>query len=88
MGGALGSYAGVVADRGWHGSLEGRSHCDSCGRTLRWYELVPLLSYPALRARCRTCRARVPFRVYAWELSGAAIVVAVLVLVLAFTGTL
>ena len=29
VGGALGSYAGVVASRGWRGSLEGRSKLDA-----------------------------------------------------------
>lgn len=58
MGGTLASYFGVVADRGWAGSVEGRSRCDGCGRTLRWFELVPVLSFVALRGRCRTCGAR------------------------------
>ncbi|MBI2187865.1 MAG: prepilin peptidase [Acidobacteria bacterium] len=33
------------------------SHCPSCGRPLAWYENVPLVSWVALRGRCRTCRA-------------------------------
>ena len=73
-GASVGSYAGVVASRGWRGSLEGRSRCDSCARELRSWELVPLLSYPLLRGRCHTCGARVPFATYAWELGGAAVV--------------
>ncbi len=31
------------------------SHCTSCGRPLRWYENIPVISYLALRGRCRTC---------------------------------
>lgn len=58
LGGTLASYFGVVADRGWAGSVAGRSRCDGCGRTLRWFELVPVLSFLALRGRCRTCGAR------------------------------
>jgi leader peptidase (prepilin peptidase) / N-methyltransferase len=58
MGGTLASYLGVVADRGWAGSTEGRSRCEGCGRTLRWFELVPVLSFLALGGRCRTCGAR------------------------------
>jgi leader peptidase (prepilin peptidase) / N-methyltransferase len=88
VGGALGSYAGVVATRGWRGSLEGRSHCEACGRTLRWFDLVPLLSYPLLRGRCRTCRARVPFSVYAWELSSALAAAAAATVVLVGLGVL
>ena len=32
-----------------------RSHCMSCGYQLKWYDLVPLFSYLALRGRCRKC---------------------------------
>ncbi len=77
LGATVGSFAGVVASRGLRESLGGRSHCDSCGRSLQWYELIPLLSYPALRGRCRTCRTRVHFGVYAWEVGGALLALAV-----------
>jgi leader peptidase (prepilin peptidase)/N-methyltransferase len=32
------------------------SHCTSCQRALAWYENVPLVSWLALRGRCRTCK--------------------------------
>ncbi|MGE0393322.1 MAG: A24 family peptidase [Vicinamibacterales bacterium] len=35
------------------------SRCGACGRTLRWYENVPVLSWLVLRGRCRTCRAAI-----------------------------
>lgn len=35
-----------------------RSHCMSCGYTLKWYDLIPLFSYLALRGRCRKCKAK------------------------------
>lgn len=35
-----------------------RSHCMACGYQLRWYDLVPLFSYIALRGRCRKCKAK------------------------------
>ena len=34
-----------------------RSHCMSCGYQLRWYDLVPLFSWLALRGKCRKCKA-------------------------------
>jgi leader peptidase (prepilin peptidase)/N-methyltransferase len=85
-GAALGSFAAVVSARGLRHSLGGRSHCDSCGRLLTWYELVPLVSYPALRGRCRTCGARIALPVYGWELAGAALalIAATTVLLLAY----
>ncbi|HEX4365534.1 MAG TPA: A24 family peptidase [Rhodopila sp.] len=51
-----------------------RSHCETCHRTLAPVDLVPLLSYMALRGRCRTCRAPIGRQHLAVEL--AAIVVA------------
>jgi leader peptidase (prepilin peptidase)/N-methyltransferase len=38
------------------------SACPSCGRELLWYENVPVVSWLALRARCRTCKAPIAFR--------------------------
>jgi leader peptidase (prepilin peptidase)/N-methyltransferase len=31
------------------------SRCPDCGYALRWYDNVPVLSYAALRGRCRSC---------------------------------
>ncbi len=36
-----------------------RSHCMSCGYMLKWYDLIPLLSYICLRGRCRACRKKI-----------------------------
>jgi leader peptidase (prepilin peptidase)/N-methyltransferase len=38
------------------------SACPHCSRELSWYENVPVVSYLALRARCRTCRAGISIR--------------------------
>lgn len=35
------------------------SHCMSCGKRLRWFELVPLFSYLMLRGRCSACKSRI-----------------------------
>ena len=34
-----------------------RSHCPHCGHQLAWYENIPLLSWLALRGKCRSCKA-------------------------------
>ena len=34
------------------------SHCMYCNTRLKWYELVPILSYVFLRGRCRTCKSK------------------------------
>jgi leader peptidase (prepilin peptidase)/N-methyltransferase len=61
LGLAVGSFLNVLAWRLPRGlSLLGPgSFCPSCERRLSWWELVPVLSYLALRGRCRTCRARI-----------------------------
>lgn len=35
------------------------SRCTACGRALRWYENVPVVSWLLLRGRCRTCGVRI-----------------------------
>ena len=88
FGGAVGSFAGVVACRGLRHSLVGHSRCDSCAHTLGWYELVPLVSFVTLRARCTSCGSKIGFGVYVWELAGASIALAAVVpLVVAFGAT-
>ena len=80
-GAAAGSFGGVIASRGLRDSLGGRSRCDHCGRTLAWYELLPLASYVALRGRCRTCGAQIGRGLLAWEASGAAVALGVTALI-------
>ena len=46
-----------------------RSHCMSCGHTVRWYDNLPILSWLVLRGRCRDCKARIPWRYPAVELA-------------------
>ena len=65
----IGSFLNVVIYRMHTGrSVNGRSHCMSCGETLRWYELFPIVSYIVLRARCRSCSAYIPLRYLTVEL--------------------
>ncbi len=61
----IGSFLNVVSMRydGGHFVLDpqvigGRSHCPSCQRILRWFELVPLVSFLVQGGRCRRCKAR------------------------------
>ena len=39
-----------------------RSFCPSCGKTIPWYENLPVLSWLALRAKCSGCGAAISFR--------------------------
>ena len=46
-----------------------RSACGGCGRTLSPLDLIPIVSFLALRGRCRTCAAPIPRRYLALELA-------------------
>jgi leader peptidase (prepilin peptidase) / N-methyltransferase len=56
----IGSFLNVLADRLPRGesAVKGRSHCEKCKKTLRWHDLIPLLSFIFLKGKCRYCRTR------------------------------
>jgi leader peptidase (prepilin peptidase)/N-methyltransferase len=60
----VGSFVNLVWWRLPRGEsiLRPRSHCPSCGTTLGPLELVPVVSWIALRARCRTCGTPISLR--------------------------
>src|ERR1700722_13512267 len=56
----IGSFLGVLVVRTLDGRpiILARSECDACRRPLAATELVPVVSWIALRGRCRTCGER------------------------------
>ncbi len=60
---AVGSFFNVVIMR-YDGEaflfdgkvLGGRSHCPHCKKTLRWFELIPVVSFLLQAGRCRRCK--------------------------------
>ena len=64
LGVAFGSFLNVCLSRWPAGEsiVRPRSHCRHCNRPLAWWENVPLLSWLALRGRCRTCSAWIGWR--------------------------
>jgi leader peptidase (prepilin peptidase) / N-methyltransferase len=59
LGALIGSFLNVCILR-WGAEpkesiVRPRSHCPRCGRSLAWYENLPVLSWLLLRARCRGC---------------------------------
>jgi len=61
FGAMLGSFLNVCVYRLPRGEsvVAPRSRCPGCGAWIAWYDNVPVLSYLALRARCRHCGTRI-----------------------------
>lgn len=60
----IGSFLNVVIYRGPLGLSVAapRSFCPTCDRQLTWWENVPVVSWLALRGRCRTCHEAISIR--------------------------
>jgi leader peptidase (prepilin peptidase) / N-methyltransferase len=75
LGLAFGSFLNVCLSRWPEGEsvVKPRSHCRSCGRTLPWWENLPLVSWIALRGKCRTCKTKISWRYPLVELAVGAL---------------
>jgi leader peptidase (prepilin peptidase)/N-methyltransferase len=60
----VGSFLNVCIHRLPHGRSIAwpPSSCGACNRRLAWFENIPIVSYVALRGRCRTCGATISVR--------------------------
>jgi len=76
LGACLGSFLNVVIHRLPRGEsiVFPGSHCPACGRAIRWYDNIPLVSWLALRAKCRDCKAPISPRYLLVELLTAVLV--------------
>jgi len=61
IGAVLGSFYNVLGIRiPRHESIvKHDSHCEKCGHLLKWYELIPIISFLALRGKCSSCKAKI-----------------------------
>jgi leader peptidase (prepilin peptidase)/N-methyltransferase len=64
LGAIIGSFLNVIILRYNTGEsvVDGRSHCFSCGKMLKWFELVPVLSFLFLRGRCSNCKSKISWQ--------------------------
>lgn len=69
LGLTTGSFGNVVVSRVPEGRsvVRPRSACPHCGSAIRAVDNIPILSWLALRGRCRTCRAPISVRYLAVE---------------------
>ncbi len=61
---AVGSFLNVCIYRLPRGQslVRPASRCPRCGRPLHWFDNIPILSWLALRGRCRQCRESISIR--------------------------
>ena len=48
-----------------------RSHCTKCGKTINWYDLIPVFSYIFLLGKCRNCKEKISIIYPTIELTNA-----------------
>jgi leader peptidase (prepilin peptidase)/N-methyltransferase len=81
LGAIFGSFLNVVAYRLPRGESlsRPRSRCPGCGKPIRPYDNIPVLSWLMLRGRCRACGIRISAR-YPLVEAGTAVLCALVVL--------
>lgn len=73
-----GSFLNVVIYRydDWRAIVFKSSHCRDCQQQLRWYDLIPLLSYLSLRGKCRYCQQPIAWQYPIVELTTGFLILA------------
>lgn len=61
MGLCIGSFLNVCIDRIPKGEniIYPSSHCDKCGYRLKFFDLIPVVSFLYLRGKCKKCRCKI-----------------------------
>lgn len=70
LGTVLGSFYLVIGTRLplKENVITGRSRCDSCKENLKWYELIPIISYIIQFGKCRHCHKKISTEHFILEL--------------------
>ena len=73
FGSIWGSFSNVCINRMPYNIsvINGRSHCPSCKKQIRWFDNIPLLSYIILKAKCRDCSSNIESKYFIVELVSA-----------------
>lgn len=68
-----GSFLNVVILRwdDWMSIIAGRSACPNCKQNLRWFDMLPVISFLTLAGRCRYCQKPISWQYPAVELGTA-----------------
>ena len=70
FGSVMGSFYHVIATRLSNGLsiVKPASHCDKCKHELKWYELIPIISYLIQGGKCRKCKTKMPISYFLMEI--------------------
>ena len=70
LGGIWGSFANVCIHRiPLNQSVAvKRSYCPNCGKTIKWFDNIPLISFILLRGKCRDCNKKISSQYFIVEL--------------------
>ena len=70
LGSVMGSFYHVIATRLSNGKsiIAPASHCEKCDHVLKWYELIPIVSYLIQGGKCRNCKTKLPISYFLMEL--------------------
>lgn len=81
LGLAFGSFATVLIGRvpSKKSIVSPGSACPVCETPIAWYDNIPVISYLALRSRCRSCGSRISVRYPVVEISNAVLWIAMTV---------
>lgn len=68
---AMGSFYNVLIDRlpNDQNVVNTRSECTYCHTTLKWYDLIPILSFLMLKGKCRYCGKKLSYQYMFSELA-------------------
>ncbi len=56
--------------------LRGRSYCPECRHQLAWFDLIPVLSFLAIRGKCRYCQKKISWQYPTVEFTAGVLFVA------------
>lgn len=63
LGASIGSFLNVLIDRlPKEESINGRSHCDFCGKKIAWRDLIPVFSFFVLKGKSRCCHKKLSWQ--------------------------
>ncbi len=70
IGAIFGSFFFVVGTRipNNQSLIRPRSHCTYCKHVLKWYELIPIISFLILRGECHQCHKKLSIKYLLYEL--------------------